>query len=118
MHVAFSADGTRLLTASTDHTARVWNTASGQAITEPLEHGETVRHAEFSPDGKLAVTASADNTARLWNLAPDNTAVKEWTRRSQLLSARRIDETGAVVNIDTTQFLKLWNEGNSQSGGR
>ena len=118
MHVAFSADGTRLLTASTDHTARVWNAASGQAITEPLEHGETVRHAEFSPDGKLAVTASADNTARLWNVAPDNTAVKEWTRRSQLLSARRIDETGAVVNIDTTQFLKLWNEGNSQSGGR
>ena len=38
MHAVFSADGTRVLTASADRTARVWNAASGQPVTDPLEH--------------------------------------------------------------------------------
>jgi hypothetical protein len=37
-----------------------------------------------------------------------------WMRRAQLLAARRIDETGAVVTIDTAQFLELWKDANHQ----
>lgn len=112
MHAVFSADGTRVLTASRDGTARVWNAASGQPVTDPLEHGSMVRYAEFSPDGQQVVTASEDRTARLWSLSPDGVDAEGWMRRAQLLAARRIDETGAVVTIDTAQFLHLWNEAN------
>ena len=70
MHVVFSADGTRVVTASGDRTARVWNAVSGQPVTDPLEHRRVVRYAAFSPDGQQVVTASEDRTARLWSLSP------------------------------------------------
>ena len=112
MHAVFSADGTRVLTASRDGTARVWNAASGQPVTDPLVHGDMVRYAEFSPDGQQVVTASGDHTARLWSLSPGSVDAEGWMRRTQLLAARRIDETGAAVTIDTAQFLDLWKDAN------
>ena len=65
---AFSPDGQRIVTASSDKTARVWDAASGKPIGEPLTgHEGMVRSAAFSPDGKRIVTASDDKTARVWD---------------------------------------------------
>jgi WD40 repeat protein len=68
-HAAFSPDGRRVVTASDDRTARVWDTASGQPVTPPLTHQDQVWHAAFSPDGRRVVTASWDQTARVWDAA-------------------------------------------------
>src|SRR5262249_49321481 len=37
-HATFSPDGQSILTASTDHTARLWNAATGQPRSGPLQH--------------------------------------------------------------------------------
>ena len=64
----FSPDGKRIVTASSDKTARVWDAATGQLIGEPLKgHDEAVYSAAFSPDGQRIVTASQDRTARVWD---------------------------------------------------
>jgi hypothetical protein len=63
----FSPDGSRIVTASWDKTAQVWDAATGKALGEPLRHQEAVNSAQFSPDGSRIVTASWDNTARVWN---------------------------------------------------
>ena len=65
----FSPDGQRVVTASTDKTARLWDAASGKPIGEPMKHEGTVNSAQFSPDGQRVVTASEDKTARLWDAA-------------------------------------------------
>lgn len=63
---AFNRDGTRVVTASRDGTARVWR-ADGTGEPTVLEgHGGEVLVAAFSPLGRRVVTASADRTARLW----------------------------------------------------
>src|SRR5438132_666692 len=66
-HVAFSPDGRRIVTASKDHTARVWDVRTGEAVTPPLRHGHIVLKAAFSPDGRRVVTGSQDRTARVWD---------------------------------------------------
>jgi len=58
---------TRLVTASYDGTARIWNLLTGDPQGIVLQHGGYVYDAEFSPDGKLVATGSADGTARVWN---------------------------------------------------
>ncbi|WP_437826615.1 nSTAND1 domain-containing NTPase [Sorangium sp. So ce1153] len=63
----YSPDGKRIVTASWDRKARVWN-ADGTG--EPLVlrgHEDRVNSAAFSPDGARVVTASWDRTARVWS---------------------------------------------------
>lgn len=64
---AFSPDGRRIVTASDDGTARIWDAVTGKALTDPLIHGGAVYHADFSPDGKVIVTSADDGTAQIWN---------------------------------------------------
>ena len=63
---AFSPDGARILTASWDKTAKLWDAASGNSSPPSLIR-VVVWHAEFSPDGARILTASADKTAKLWD---------------------------------------------------
>ena len=69
MEAEFSLDGTRIVTASWDHTARVWNTANGQVLSTLRGHTNYVNTAAFSPDGHRIGTASWDHTVRVWNTA-------------------------------------------------
>ena len=57
---AFNADGTRVVTASGDDTARVWDVRTGRPIGAPLQHADDVTSAAFSTDG----TRVADGVRR------------------------------------------------------
>jgi WD40 repeat protein len=63
----FSPDGKRIVTASADNTARIWDVATGNTIAVLKGHSGSVLSAAFSPDADKIVTASADKTARVWN---------------------------------------------------
>jgi len=62
----FSPDGNRIVTASQDKTARIWDVKTGQAL-HVLQHVAPVNVAKFSPDGRLIVTAADDGSVYIWN---------------------------------------------------
>jgi len=64
---AYSPDGTRIVSASYDKTARIWDAHTGAALAVLSGHKDRVFFAAYSPDGTRVVTASADRTARIWN---------------------------------------------------
>jgi len=65
---AFSPDGARIVTASADKTAQLWDAQSGAPIgKQPMTHDGWVHTAKFSLNGKEVVTGSWDGTARVWD---------------------------------------------------
>ena len=46
---AFSPDGTRVVTASEDKTARVWDAATGKPLGEPMRHEDVVSLRRLQP---------------------------------------------------------------------
>jgi WD40 repeat protein/tetratricopeptide (TPR) repeat protein len=62
---ALSSDSRRLLTWGGAE-ARVWDAATGQALTPVLPHGDLVLDAAFFREGPRFVTAGADGLVRVW----------------------------------------------------
>ncbi len=63
----FSPDGSKVVTASSDHSARIWDTKTGAVIATLGGHTEGVRSASFSSDGTRVVTAARDGSAKIWD---------------------------------------------------
>src|SRR5262245_1662976 len=51
-HVACSPDGKLLATGSRDHTARIWELATGKELHVLTDHTQDVHSSAFSPDRK------------------------------------------------------------------
>ena len=70
MAVAYSPDGTRLVSASRDFTAKVWDVASGTEVIALRGHTGSVTCLAFSADGRFLASGANDFTARLWDARP------------------------------------------------
>jgi WD40 repeat protein/serine/threonine protein kinase len=83
--LAFSGDGTQLLTGSLDRTLRLWDVATGDEIRVFEGHIGVVLDVDLSKDGKYAVSSSGDETigtigtdavertVRVWDVATGET---------------------------------------------
>jgi WD40 repeat protein len=66
--LAWTADGSTLISGSDDCSIRTWNTTTWQQIHVLTGHTNTVFRISISPNGRILASASLDNTTRLWNL--------------------------------------------------
>src|ERR1700730_4634944 len=70
--VAFSPDGTRVLSGSKDKTLKLWDAATGQLLRTFVGHTGEVTSVSFSPDGTRVLSGSddgEDRRLRLWDAA-------------------------------------------------
>jgi WD40 repeat protein/serine/threonine protein kinase/tetratricopeptide (TPR) repeat protein len=72
LSVAFSPDGSRIVTGGTTGDfgtgeASVWDARTGAELLELKGHTAFVQSVAFSPDGERILTGSADGTAKVWD---------------------------------------------------
>jgi WD40 repeat protein len=65
---AFSRDGTKFATASHDRSVRVWEANTGNLLTAPLYHEESISRVDFSSEHMWLATITQNEVVRVWNL--------------------------------------------------
>ncbi len=103
---AWSADGSRVLTASSDGTARVWDAATGE-VTALEGHTDEVWAAAWSGDGRRVATASYDRTARIWDATGAERAVLAGHKEAVLAVAWNGDST-RLATASKDQTVRVW----------
>jgi WD40 repeat protein len=67
--LAFSPDGSTLVSGCEDGTIKLWDVTRGKEVATLKGHASEVRCVAFSADGKMLATGGADKTIKLWDVA-------------------------------------------------
>lgn len=108
----FSPDGNKVVTASSDKTAIIWDTKTGQLLHILDKHTKDVVSAKFSTDGKRVVTASWDKTAKIWDVQTGEMLFNLDTvqgHNQNVLSAEFSQDGKYVVTCSEDKTAIIWN---------
>lgn len=64
---SYSSDGAKILTTSTDHTARVWDARTGMQLIPSMDHNDEVVSGVFSNDAKRIATGTEGGKIAIWD---------------------------------------------------
>ena len=114
--VVFSPDGTRVLTASADQTAKVWDIATGAVLLDLQGHTSVLLSAAYSSDGMRIVTASGDSTVKIWDAKEgrellelrghkDAVSWASFSADGKRIVSASYDKTARIWDAQTGQFL-------------
>ena len=67
--VAFSKDGSRIISGSQDNTIRLWDSEGGQLLKSFRGHDGAVRTVAFAQSDQVILSGSHDNSIRKWNIS-------------------------------------------------
>jgi len=110
---SFSNDGRRVVTASYDNTARIWDTESGKLIAELKGHTGWVVAASFSNDGRHVVTGSRDHTARVWDADSGKLTAELEGHTDSVVAASFSNDGRRVATASDDSTSRVWD---SESG--
>jgi WD40 repeat protein len=123
--VAFSPDGTRIVSGSWDKTLRLWDAKTGQPVGQPLNgHQESINSVAFSPDGTRIVSGSgdligSDHTIRLWDARTGQPIGQPLKGHESPVNSVAFSPDGTrIVSGSDDKTLRLWDARTGQPIGQ
>ena len=106
--VAFSPDGTRIVSGSYDKTLRLWDAVSCARLNAVKEHSVLITSVTFSPDGTRIVSGSHDETLRLWDAVSGAHLNTLQGHSGSIGSVAFSPDSTRIVSGSYDKTLRLW----------
>jgi WD40 repeat protein/predicted Ser/Thr protein kinase len=106
--IAFDRDGGRLVSASSDHTVRLWETARGRCLRVFEGHTDEVFTAVFHPDGTRIASAGRDRAVWLWDPASDHEMARLPGHTSYVWSLAFSPDGATLASGSGDSTVRLW----------
>ncbi len=105
---AFSPDGKTILTGGDDHTARLWDAATGRPIGKPIRHDGEVLSVAFGPEGKTILTGSQDRTARHWDAVTGQPVGSPFPHGAEVMAVAYSPDGRTILTGSLDNSARLW----------
>jgi hypothetical protein len=102
MAIAFSTDGTIVLTGGRDGAVRLWEVSSGKECGRFVGHEGWILSVAFAADGRTALSAGSDTSVLVWDLT---------VRRSQARLEAAVPVASLWQDLASTDATKAYRAG-------
>jgi serine/threonine protein kinase len=106
--VAWSARGTRIVSASYDKTVRIWDANNGENLLVYQGHWDRVLTAAWSPDGNLVASAGNDGTIQIWDPLNANLALTYREHTSPVLALSWSPDGKRIASTCESKIVRVW----------
>lgn len=107
--VAYSSDGTKIVSGDEDGTVIRWDATTRQSVGEVLTgHTAEINDTAYSPDNRWIASASSDGTVRLWDAATGEAATVFEQHEGTVWSVTFDPEGMLVASGDENGTLLIW----------
>jgi WD40 repeat protein len=106
--VAISPDGKVIISASGDHTLKVWKVENGRELRTLTGHTDEVLGVTISGNGRLAVSASKDRMLKIWDVESGIELHTLEGHEDEVLSVAISEDGRLAVSASKDRTLKVW----------
>ncbi|KZP17833.1 WD40 repeat-like protein [Athelia psychrophila] len=108
--VAYSPDGTHIVSGSADNTIRIWDAETGEAVGEPLRgHTNEINCVAYSPNGRHIVSGSDDKTIRIWDAETGESVGEPLIGHTAAIWAIACSSNGAhIISGSADNTIRCW----------
>jgi WD40 repeat protein/tRNA A-37 threonylcarbamoyl transferase component Bud32 len=106
--LAYTPDGSTLISSADDHTIRLWDAHDGRLRSTLKGHGALVSSVAVSPNGNLLASAGFDNTVRLWDLPGGSSRAVLHGHTDRVRAVAFSPDGRIVASASSDRTVRVW----------
>ena len=105
--VAYSPDGSRIVSGSWDNTLKIWDASSGKELATLSGHTNWVLAVAYSPDGSRIVSGSTDKL-KIWDASSGEQFATLSGHTNNVYAVAYSPDGSRIVSGSSDNTLKIW----------
>jgi WD40 repeat protein len=106
--VAYSPDGTYIVSGSQDRTIWVWSAVTFEQLGRMEGFRDAVNSVVFSPDGARVVAGSDDHTVRIWNVVDQVLLATLGDHQDRVYSVAVSPDGARIISGSQDKTIRVW----------